>query len=631
MVENPSNISGSENAPKRFDSLAQFKKLENFPDTKPMVIVNIEGIITYCNKPFENTFFISESHNFLELNSEPELKVLIDGLSKTKYSSFHFELFLLDVKYKNPFYFVEVERIFVKENEFYVLIFSSLEERHKVENKINNLHNALEYGNVPVIITDVNGIILYATNSFEKILDASIEELYNRPILSMLSPFLEESDLEELEKNIESLKGCKKIISDINDDGSLWFKELAITPVVKDENGGINFIVTASDITNYIQKNRIIKRSEERQKSVINNISDLLLIIRCEKGNCFFENANDNFCEMFKVDRDNAISQKIDDVFEKPFHAKLSEAFHKLSYSSFHSQDFTYKEDTSQREFLGNITYIDDHYESERLFIVSLKDITEQIINEERLRRAYERETHINKLKSSFLANMSHEIRTPLNAIVGYSELIEDDIKNNSIESAIELFSYLKDGFNRLLTLVDNILEVSLIESGETEFDISNTKVSEVVQKVYNRMLHFANDKNIQFNILIEDEDIAIKSDDTKLEKIVLALVDNAIKYTDVKGNVQLETKFIDGLMRVIITDNGRGIRQDNLSRMLEPFSQEDEGHKREYEGAGLGLTIAYNLTKLMGGDFRVDSVKNGGTRIVLSFPPVFVPDQINL
>lgn len=606
--------------PKRYHSIHELKSLEEFPDTKSMVIADMNGGIIYSNHSFENTFRLKEQQNLIELDSEPGLNFLSEGFAASKYSSFQFELFIPGRPDHSPsFYFVEVERIIIGEGEYFILIFTSMEERRKIENKINSLHNALEYGNVPVLITDTDGRINYSTKSFESILNTNIEGLYGKPITGMLSDFLDVNELEDIRECIKEASGCKKIISDIDSEGNIWYKELTLTPARSIENDTSGFILTANDITDYVLKTRIIKRSEERQKSIINNISDLLLIVRNEKENLYFENANDNFLEVFSFKREQVFEKNLEDVFDRQFLGVLTDAISRLIKYESPYEEFRYSRYSKFREYLGTVTFTDDHYGEQRIFIVSFKDITEQLSNEEKLRKAYERETHINKLKSSFLANMSHEVRTPLNAIVGYTELIEDDVKAGENESALTLFTYLKEGYTRLLNLVDNIMEVSLIQSGETELDMRPMLPNETLRKVYMKMYPLAEKKGMAFDIDIEDPELIIRADSAKLEKVVSMLVDNAIKYT-AEGSILLGCRMEKGMASIIIADTGRGIKQENIDRMFEPFSQEDEGHKREYEGAGLGLTIAYNLTKMMGGGFDVKSTENVGTTITLSF-----------
>lgn len=607
---------------KRFESLEDFKLLEEFPDTKSLAIVNVSGEIAYCNHSFENVFSLKEHESILHFESEPELFHLVQGLAGSHYSSCHLEIYFAEKNSGLPLNFLaEIERIFVKEQELFVIVLSSLEDKYRIENKINSLHNALEFGNVPVIITDETGRVTFSTRSFEEILGTNIEFLYNLPIHKALEQFLDAAAREDVKSRMALKEKSTKVISGISENGSLWYKELSITPVQKEESASLSFIITANDITNYVLKNRIIKRSEERQKLIINNISDLLLIVRNEKEYLFFENANDNFYETFSIKRERALEHKIEEVFDEHFLMVLTQAISQLLRTKGDFYEFRYRNYVLEREYLGSITFTEDLYESQRIFIISLKDITEQLLNEERLRKAYQKETHINKLKSSFLANMSHEIRTPLNAIVGYSELIEDDVNSANLDSAKELFPYLKEGYNRLLKLVDNILEVSLIQSGETEFEIGRTRLSEILRAVYQEMMNAAVEKTLAFDMEIEDENLSINADGRKLEKIISALVDNAIKYTEARGRVRLGLRMEGSYAKILISDTGIGIKKENLARLFEAFTQEDEGHKRQFEGAGLGLTIAYNLTRMMGGELTVDSILNEGTTITLSFP----------
>ncbi len=626
MKDSINNISVEEQLsnPKRFKSLSDAKLFEEFPHTKPLVIANLQGSILYANNSFVKSFSLREGENLSLLETEPELFALIQGFSKSKYSSFHFDVFIPSSG--NPddlFYYVEIERIFIGENEYFVLILSSLSERFSLEKKINNLHHALEYGNVPVIITDSEGKITYSTKSFEEILKLNIEDLYNKNLSNVLSHFIDQKDVEEFETKLKNCSTYEQVISDIDENGSVWYKELRVTPIEKEQGGETNFIVTASDITNYVLKNRIIKRSEEKQRSIINNISDLLIIIKNEKESLIFESGNDNFFNTFNIERLKSTGRKIESVFEPEFYEVILNAIISINELRKNSLTFKYRDNSIKRDYIGSVTFTDDHHEMQRIFIISLKDATEQQLTEERLRSAYERENKINQLKSSFLANMSHEIRTPLNAIVGYSELIEDDVKSGNNESALELFSYLKDGFSRLLILVDNILEVSLIESGETELEISDASVIQILNSVFEKMQNIANESGINLELMLPDFDLTIKADQVKLQKVLAALIDNAIKYNENGGKVEVSAKTLNQIVEICIEDTGRGIKEENLQRMLESFAQEDEGHKRQYEGAGLGLTIAYNLTRLMGGEFSVESEVDKGTKITLTFPVV--------
>jgi signal transduction histidine kinase len=143
---------------------------------------------------------------------------------------------------------------------------------------------------------------------------------------------------------------------------------------------------------------------------------------------------------------------------------------------------------------------------------------------------------------------------------------------------------------------------------------------NQVVRNVYQKLLSEAEKKKLDFILEVDTEDCLIEIDWVKFEKIIYSLIDNAIKYTS-KGNIFLSTKNWGDLVEIKVSDTGVGIDQVNIERLLKPFTQEVEGYTRPFEGAGLGLTIAYKLTKLMDGKFEITSEKNKGTIISVKFP----------
>lgn len=217
---------------------------------------------------------------------------------------------------------------------------------------------------------------------------------------------------------------------------------------------------------------------------------------------------------------------------------------------------------------------------------------------------------------------MSHEIRTPLNAIIGYSELLEDDVQLKEYDSIAENTFFLKDGVKRLLKLVENIIEASIIESGELELEIEKTDINLIAKEIFENQKTKYENKKIVFDSDFLNTELYCKIDKEKLAKILLMIIENAVKYNRENGIVLVQTCRKDSGAFIKISDTGIGIEQDKLSAILEPFTQdEDEGYKRRYEGAGLGLTIAYKLTLAMNGKFNITSQPNEGTAVILEFP----------
>ncbi len=603
------------------NSVNEFKNLKELPNTKPLALVDSGGTIEYANNSFKNLFSLKEGENFAALNSEPNVVFLIQNLINSSYQSFHFDLFLLDAtSFDDSSYFVDIDRILIRGIQYFVMLFSSHSEKKKLEDRINNLHNALEYGDVSVIITDEKGVINYSSKPFESILSIGIEQLYNKYLPEVFVEYLTKEELGQLKKAINNKDEWVKLISNISPDGNLWFKEIKLNVVQKSDDETYNFILVAHDITNYILKTRIIKNSEHRQKSIINNISDPLIIIRKQNSELIFENANEIFFNAFSVDKIK-VEKPLDKSLKEDLYDTLMKAIINSEIDKEHHTQFRYRNKKYKRDYIGKITYTDDPYDNVRLFIVNFSDITEQMKIQEQLQNAYEKETRLNKLKSAFMANISHEIRTPLNAIVGYSELIEDDIDMGDYDSIKDNSKYLKDGVTRLLNLVENIVEASIIESGEYEFDYELLNANSLLYQVHKENLPKTRELNLSFDLKLSARQLRIKVDEYKFYKIFNMIVDNAMKYNKQNGNVTLKTYVENDDVVIELSDTGIGIEKDKLDRILEPFIQEEEeGYKRRYEGAGLGLTIAYKLTTLQKGKFYIESTPEVGTKVVIKF-----------
>lgn len=609
------------NTPKIFDNFADFRANQEFPDARTMVIVDKNSKIYYANSSFEFLFGFGEGNSLFDIESEPNIIYLIEGIAKSHYSSLHFELYLSsNNKRVDGNYSVDIEKIFIKEQEFFLLIIDSLEEKNRIEAKINNLNDALEYGNVPVIITDKKGFITYCTKSFEHILNKGIEVLFRASLANALADYLSADDLAELVDALEYSKTWRKRIEKKDASGAESFKELQLNPVLKQSNNTGNFILIANDITDYITKNRIIQKSEERQKSIINNISDLLLIIKTEKESFLFENANDNFCSTFGIDKDSVSRLNINDLFTYSFLSVVFDSISNLIQDSLLTVEFQYSNEVFGKIYSGNISFTDDKYEGERIYIISLKDITQQILYEEQLKKTIEKESQLNKLKTIFIENMSHELRTPYNALIGYSEILDDEIKDGNLESTMEIMSALKDVFGRVLNLFANIIEVSQIESNEIMLAKVKLNCNKILSSIYELYKEKADQKNVELNVELEKADFLIEVDWMKLEKIVEVLVDNAVKYTD-QGEIRLNTKLTGEEVVITIADTGIGMKEGEIEKLLQPFYQEEDVYTRSYQGVGLGLTIAHKLTKLMGGRFHISSQRDRGTEIQLVFP----------
>lgn len=234
----------------------------------------------------------------------------------------------------------------------------------------------------------------------------------------------------------------------------------------------------------------------------------------------------------------------------------------------------------------------------------------------------HEKENYLNQLRNSLLDNLSHEIRTPYTAISGYSEIIEEYVSSGDFESVKEVVYSVKEVLKRVLNVFSNTVELSQIESGELSLDMVSLNCNQVLRSVHNKMKKQIGQKQIEFILEEAQPELIINTDWVKLEKVITALVDNAIKFTD-KGKISISSYADNKSVYISVKDTGIGIETGKLEKLLEPFVQAESGYTKNTQGAGLGLTVAYKLTNLMNGSFKIVSENKQGTEVIISFAAV--------
>lgn len=240
----------------------------------------------------------------------------------------------------------------------------------------------------------------------------------------------------------------------------------------------------------------------------------------------------------------------------------------------------------------------------------------------EKIRKSAEEARIANEAKTRFLFNMSHDIRTPMNAIVGFSNLLEKNIKNE--EKSREYIKKIQASGNILLTIINQILEMTRIESGKTTLNTELMSIREAVDSMNTvfEPIIYEKDLNYNCNIHIKHDDILC--DKTKIEEIVLNIVGNSMKYTQQYGNITLSIeersseKEGTACYSIIVEDNGIGMSKDYLPHIFEEFSREHTTTEIKVAGTGLGLPIVKSLVELMGGTIEVESKVDVGTKFVI-------------
>ena len=242
---------------------------------------------------------------------------------------------------------------------------------------------------------------------------------------------------------------------------------------------------------------------------------------------------------------------------------------------------------------------------------------------------------HANQAKTRFLFNMSHDIRTPMNAIIGYTQLLENNLDNK--KQALDYISKLKSSSTILLSLINYILEMTQIESGKLDLKKEIGDLDDLVKNINVVVEPLIKEKKLHYSYHLEIKHHHIICDKTKLREIVLNILSNAIKYTPEGGNVELliqEISFENNKVKYhfIIIDNGIGMKEDFLPHIFEEFAREKTSTESKVPGVGLGLPIVKSLIDMMNGTIQVESKLNKGTKftVELSFLTSLQVENVN-
>ncbi|MBD1827920.1 PAS domain S-box protein [Microcoleus vaginatus GB1-A2] len=464
--------------------------------------------------------------------------------------------------------------------------------------------------------------LLEANTAFRNLLDYNLDAISQLTIYDIIAY---SKDL--IDSNIDLLVADKKFrMGEVlyrRRDGSCVDVEVSASVI---SYGGREIICTVvRDITERKQAEAELRASEERYRLLFKNNPHPMWVYDLETLE--FIAVNHAAVQHYGYTRDEFLNMTVADIRPSQELPRL------LEHISQVDADIDFAGVWKHKKKNGTIIDVEITsyaliFDSRNAELVLAHDVTERLQAEVELYKAKEAAEAASLAKSQFLANMSHELRTPLNAIIGYSEILQEEALDLGEEDFVSDLERIHNAGQLLLTLINDILDLSKIEAGHAELELETFDVSEAVQDVARTVEPLFLRNANRLNVECPNNIGKLYSDQIKLTQILFNLLSNAAKFTQ-KGTVTLSVERIKnddntlGSERLIFkcTDTGIGITPEQLQKLFKPFTQADASTTRKYGGTGLGLAIAQKYSQMLGGEITVSSELGKGSTFALILP----------
>ena len=351
-------------------------------------------------------------------------------------------------------------------------------------------------------------------------------------------------------------------------------------------------------------------------------------IVICNKENSI-EYVNHKFTEVAGYNPAEIIGKNLSILIPPQLKAKYYQTFDNISKSTevWTGESQSLRKDGSVFWEYQYISPLKNDNGETTHFVIIKEDITRRKQMEQELIETRDRALRSDKLKEAFLQNLSHEIRTPLNAIVGFSELLGLD--PNQTQEQKEYTSIIKNSSNQLLSIVNDILTVARIQTGQEAVVVKQIYINSVLDNLYKIFKSQTDHKSLELIVIKENKnsEFSIISDETKLTQILSNLINNAIKFTD-KGKIEFGYSINDKYIEFYVKDTGIGIPKDFQEIIFERFRQVESSLNRNFGGTGLGLSISKSFAEMLGGSIRIESEPSQGSAFYLSIPLIEIVEE---
>ena len=360
-----------------------------------------------------------------------------------------------------------------------------------------------------------------------------------------------------------------------------------------------------------------LKKNQKYLSTIFNSVSDSIFIYDIY-GN--IRDVNDAATTMFGYSQNELLNMNVYDIVSKNSENTGAD-IKALSNNEHLIQEFIV-ENKSGKEFWVEVNSHATKIHEDETIVSTVRDITERKRNELELKNEA---VEIEKLRSEFFANISHELKTPLNIILGTTKIIEMCIKDEKNlffrGKIINNINIEKHNCFRLIKVINNLIDLTKLDADFFELNMVNCNIVNIVEEITLSVAEYANNNGLSLIFDTDIEEKIVACDLEKIERIMLNMLSNAIKFTNAGGSIVVNVSDGEGYITISIEDTGIGIPDDKVNLIFDRFRQVDKSFTRNYEGSGIGLSLVKSLVEIQGGTITVESKYGVGTKFFIKFP----------
>ena len=467
---------------------------------------------------------------------------------------------------------------------------------------------------VGIFYTTMEGDLLKVNARFCEIVGYTQEELLSIKSMDITYPDESETEAKMLKKmldgDIDSFEIEKRYIH----KSGYFVHALVHVDIVYNSKDVPYYISSVLDITDIRTSQQRLKRSEEKYRTYVDNsphpifVTDIFGMVL---------DVNPAACSHTEYSAEELMGMNILDLCNQESMSETTDYFLRVETEGEASGEFLFtKKDGT--DFYMQIEAV--MLNGNKLLALCV-DTTVRNLSEKMLMDAKVLAEHASNSKSEFLANISHELRTPLDIIIGYTDVLLNELSDKLNEEQLKYFCRINEAGSNLLETVNSLIYVAEIEAGNCELDIINFDLKPMVVELENIFRPMASKKNVMIEFEIGTGLECIFADDSKFNAILHNLIENAIKFNREGGSVKIIFEDAGNDIRVQVIDTGIGILEDKQEIFFEPFVQLDWSHARRYSGVGIGLSLVKGLVEMHGGKISLVSKVGEGTTVTFTIP----------